>query len=224
VKRIVVIGLIVGVVAILGTATLVTAWGGIRALRAANAPAVSSGTGRGFGANPLQGEGARGNRGDLAFRRDPRAGDEVHEWTIIEGKVLDGTDAGSDILVETADGARVQVGTGPGWLTSQGFELDSGDQVTVQGFWEDGEFKAGAITRERDGAKIALRDESGRPLWAGSGRRALASQGNGNRSRFQPGGSGRRLSEPGACDEYGEPFGPGLGRGRQGGRGSGFWN
>lgn len=214
-KKILVIGLIVGVVAVLGTATLVTAWGGIRALRAANAATVSSGTRRGLSANPLRGDVGREIQGDLALRRYPRAGDEVHEWATIEGKVLEGTDAGSDILIETKDGARVTVGTGPDWLTSQGFKLDTGDQVTVKGFWEDGEFKAGEITRQRDGASIALRDESGRPLWAGSGRQAVARQGNGPQSGMR----GRRLNETRAYDEYCEPLGPGLGRGRQEGRG-----
>jgi hypothetical protein len=58
-------------------------------------------------------------------------------------------------------------------MEAQGFALQAGERVQVQGYWEDSsEFKAAQITRLQDGATIALRDESGRPAWAGNGRGA----------------------------------------------------
>ena len=203
-KKMLVVGLVVGVVAILATATLVTAWGGIRALRAANVENSPGERGRGYGAKSLREDVPRGSQKDLASRRYPHAGDEVHEWLTIEGKVLVGTDMGSDIVIETADGTQVEVGTGPGWLTSQGFELNNGDRVTVKGFWEDGEFKAGEIARQGDGVKIALRDENGRPLWAGTGRRAVARQEDNPSSGPQSGARGRRWDGREGREEHSE--------------------
>lgn len=70
----------------------------------------------------------------------------------------------------TADGP-LTVGTGPDYLGQQGFVLTVGDEVTLTGFYEDGQFKAVTITRTADGATITLRDPNGRPLWSGRGRR-----------------------------------------------------
>jgi hypothetical protein len=47
------------------------------------------------------------------------------------------------------------------------FVLTVGDEVTVYGYDEDGEFKAGVVENLTSGASIILREESGRPMWAG---------------------------------------------------------
>jgi hypothetical protein len=52
--------------------------------------------------------------------------------------------------------------------------LSQGEEVTIVGYWEDGEFKAAEITRLSDGATIVLRDANGRPAWSGAGQRAQA--------------------------------------------------
>jgi hypothetical protein len=79
-----------------------------------------------------------------------------------------------DLVIETDSGEEVVVGTGPGYMGDQGFTLQAGERVQLQGYWEDGEFKAAQVTRVRDGETIALRDEIGRPAWAGAGRGAQA--------------------------------------------------
>jgi len=94
---------------------------------------------------------------------------------VIKGTVVVGIEAGSDIVIETAAGEHAEIGTGPGWLASQGFELQKGETV--------GEFKAGEIVRERDQERIVLRDEAGHPAWAGSGRRAAAGERSGAQSQ-----------------------------------------
>ena len=81
---------------------------------------------------------------------------------------------GVDLVIETSDGKKLTVGTGPMPLydgASQGFALQAGEPVQVRGYWEDGEFKAAQVTRLTDGQTITLRDELGRPAWAGCGRR-----------------------------------------------------
>jgi hypothetical protein len=91
-------------------------------------------------------------------------------------------------MIVSTDSGDIPVGTGPGYLQEMGFELLNGDTVQVSGFWEDGEFKAESITR--DGEMIALRDESGRPIWSGAARGGQGGQtGQGNQ------GSGRQARD-----------------------------
>ena len=91
------------------------------------------------------------------------------EWHTIQGTV---TDAGHDLLVKTAKG-EVLVGLGPEFYREeQGFEISEGDEVEIQGYYEDGEFKAGSVWNLTvDGDKeLVLRDgTSGRPMWSGRG-------------------------------------------------------
>jgi hypothetical protein len=99
------------------------------------------------------------------------------EWTVYEGTIMQAPGAGVDLVIATDDGEEIAVGTGPSYMESQGFALQAGERVQVQGYWEDGsEFKAAQITRLRDGATIALRDQLGRPAWAGNGRGATDRQ------------------------------------------------
>ena len=92
---------------------------------------------------------------------------EQPAWETIQGYVAD---AGHDLLVETAEG-EVLVGLGPEFYREeQGFEVSEGDNVEVQGYYEDGEFKAGSVENLTTGAEIVLRDPStGRPGWSGRG-------------------------------------------------------
>ncbi|MEA3342023.1 MAG: hypothetical protein U9R15_18825, partial [Chloroflexota bacterium] len=82
----------------------------------------------------------------------------------LTGKV---TAVDGDVTIQTAEG-EVLVGMGPS-AYREGFELAVGDEITVVGFHEDGEFKAGSVENLTTGESITLRDETGRPLWAGRG-------------------------------------------------------
>jgi hypothetical protein len=229
-KRIMIIAAIVGIIGLLATATVVVAWGGVRALK--NNQAVTEvaterqprslgeyargGDTQGEYARGADARGAdaRGTRGvdsgssEPSERRYPQSGNETHDWLVIKGTVIVGTEAGSDIVIETASGEHAEVGTGPGWLATQGFELQKGEVVTIRGFWEDGEFKAGEIVRERDQERIVLRDEAGHPAWAGSGRRASAGERSGAQAQGRDAG-----------EQDGEGYKRG-GAGQRGGHGS----
>jgi hypothetical protein len=79
----------------------------------------------------------------------------------------------SELVIETADAQQVQIGLGPNqYREAQGFDLVLGEQLRVSGHWEDGEFKAGEVVKLESGERIVLRDQSGRPMWAGQGRRS----------------------------------------------------
>ena len=84
------------------------------------------------------------------------------EWETLTGTV---TVVDNEIAVQTAEG-KVIVGLGQSSYR-EGFALDVGDQVTITGFYEGDEFKAGTIENLTTGQSITLRDQAGRPMWAG---------------------------------------------------------
>ena len=106
------------------------------------------------------------------LRQYPNYETPPEEWLVYEGTVVQAPEDGVDLVIETSDGEKVLVGTGPTYMASQGFTLQAGEPVQVRGYWEDGEFKAAQVTRLADGQTITLRDELGRPAWAGAGRNA----------------------------------------------------
>ncbi len=133
---------------------------------------VTAGQGQGRG-RAGQGQGGYGGEG-----RTDAPGDgtgtgqaQVDEWLTIQGVVVNvdenalvvGTDGGEQVLVENRP-----------WLFAQeqGFSAQVGDRVAMVGFDEDGEFEVGRIDNLTTGQSIPLREESGRPLWAGRGRRS----------------------------------------------------
>jgi hypothetical protein len=132
----------------------------------------------GIVSTPVESGGYRtgGSRGDGAGASDGRgqssgAGQgrnqtaRIVEWETLTGKV---TAVDGEAIVQTA-GGEVLVGMGQA-AYREGFALDAGDSVSVTGFYEDGEFKAGAVENLTTGETIVLRDETGRPVWAGQGR------------------------------------------------------
>lgn len=128
-----------------------------------------------------EGQYGQGSQGSGQGRNQQAESAEVYESLVIEGVISQAPAAGVDMIIETADG-QVLVGTGPGYLQEQGFNLAVGDAVQVSGYFEEDEFKAATITRMADGEAIALRDEFGRPMWSGAGRRASSGEnlGGGN--------------------------------------------
>jgi hypothetical protein len=96
---------------------------------------------------------------------------EHGEWQTLEGTVVETT----ELVIETTNGESVQIGLGPvNYRDSQGFVLNVGDTIRVSGYWEnlaEDEFKATQVENLSTGTQIVLRDASGRPMWAGQGRR-----------------------------------------------------
>jgi hypothetical protein len=134
------------------------------------------------------GRGGYGPGAGTVERKYLNHGSAPEEWDLYEGTVVRAPAAGVDLVIETDSGEEVEVGTGPGYMEGQGFTLEAGERVQLQGYWEDGEFKAAQVTRLRrlgGSETIALRDEIGRPAWAGAGRGAQAE------ARGGRGGQGR---------------------------------
>ena len=95
---------------------------------------------------------------------------QVTEWVTLQGTVVSADQ--NALVVKTGDGGQVAVENRP-WLFAQeqGFSAQVGDQVTLTGFYEDSDWEVGQITDSTNGKTVLLRDESGRPGWAGRGRR-----------------------------------------------------
>ena len=90
-------------------------------------------------------------------------------WVLLAGII---TEVDGEVTVQS-DTGLVVVGLGPEWYREDtAFTVTEGDEVVVAGFYEDGEFKAGTIDNVSTGVSLDLRDETGRPLWAGRGRNA----------------------------------------------------
>ncbi len=149
------------------------------------APGQGQGQGQGggrwaTGARPEVGQ-SDGRRQGLAI--DPAAPDraENRAATVLTGTVvqLDG----SELVLQTPEGAQILAGFGkPGFWESLGIMLQAGDPVEITGFWEGAEFQVQTLTAPATGQTVVLRDETGRPLWAGGGRWAQPLAGGSGRS------------------------------------------
>lgn len=173
-----------------------------------------AGQGRGGGG---QGVGY-GQAAGAVERQYPNYEDTPEEWVTYEGTVVQAPAAGEELVIATSAGEELVIGTGPGYMEAEGFALQAGEQVQVQGYWEDDELKAAQITRLRDGETIMLRDQLGRPAWSGSGKRAAEQAavvpqrdqgqgqgGNGGQGQGQGGYGGE-----GRADAPGDGTGEGL--------------
>ncbi len=128
--------------------------------RAPNAQGGGYGRGQGQGSGQSQG-------GQGSLRQEPQA--ETADWQTVKGIVVE-TD---ELVIQLDSGEKLQIGLGPShYRESQGFELSAGERVQVDGYPEDGEFKAAKVVKLDSGESIVLRDPSGRPMWAGQGRRS----------------------------------------------------
>ena len=124
--------------------------------------------GNGGGANGRSQGGNGGGRADAVPAGDGVGLDHPADtWIAVSGTVVAFDD---DLTVQTAEGEMV-FETGPDWYwDANGIALEAGDEVVLQGFYDGDDFEIGAIENVTTGEALAMRDETGRPLWAGRGR------------------------------------------------------
>jgi hypothetical protein len=118
------------------------------------------------------GQGRRAGGG----RRDETVGDPLNlaaeqfsEVVSVEGKISS-VNLDDEVLIDTNDGQIILEGRALSFAIEQGFAAQEGDTVVLQGFYEDADFEIVQITNTTSGQVIALREPTGRPLWAGGGR------------------------------------------------------
>jgi hypothetical protein len=152
-----------------------------------------SGQGSGYGRSAVSGE-----------RQYPNYETAPEDWVTVEGTVVQAPAAGVDLVIATESGEEIVIGTGPSYMETQGFTLQADEQVQVQGYWQDGEFKAAQVTRLLDGQTLTLRDQLGRPAWAGNGQRAT-----GQTPALPQAGQGQGSQGQGSVDAPGDGTGTG---------------
>jgi hypothetical protein len=94
------------------------------------------------------------------------AEDEEHDWISLSG-VVTGLDAES-LWIETDEGENLEF-TRRVWrfIRESGLEISAGDQVELEGFYENGEFEISYLEDLTSGESLQIREDSGRPLWGG---------------------------------------------------------
>jgi hypothetical protein len=126
-----------------------------------------------------QGRGGYGGQGREDASRDGTGTGQAQaeEWLTLQGTVVS---VDADVLiVETTGGEQIAVENRAWWFAQeQGFSVQIGDQVTLVGFYEGSDlstssgqrFEVSRIDNVTSGQSVLVRDENGRPLWAGGGR------------------------------------------------------
>lgn len=122
--------------------------------------------GQGQGGQGIGG-GAGGQSGLAESGGDPQA--EVAEWVTLQGTVQ--SVSVDEVVIAASTGETILL-DGRAWSFAQqaGFSMQAGEQVTLTGFYEEGDFEIGMVEDLTNGQSIQLREQSGRPAWAGNGR------------------------------------------------------
>lgn len=110
--------------------------------------------------------GGRGNRTGTG-NGAPQPQNGFQEWVTLLGTVSSYNPP--ELTLTTIDGQEWSVQlSNVNYLNEIGFSLIEGETVTVKGFYDhDGGFTAGEITLQSGETTYTLRDQSGRPEWAG---------------------------------------------------------
>ena len=95
-------------------------------------------------------------------------GSPEREWITLTGAVSSILPRG--MVVAASDGQHIEVARRTWrYALEQGFIAIVGEQVTLDGFYENGEFETACLTNLTNGQIVHLRDETGHPLWASGG-------------------------------------------------------
>ena len=125
-----------------------------------------SGGGRGQGRGSEYARSVAGNVQEKLGIPDPQAA--ASQWETLQGTVASLDDVA--LVLNLQDGSQLLIEGRPwAYALEQNFTTAVGSTLQVNGFAEDGEFKAAEIKDLTAGTSLILRDQSGRPMWAGRG-------------------------------------------------------
>ena len=91
------------------------------------------------------------------------------DWETLAAKVVAVNRNGLTIETSAGEVLALTFGNARFWQ-EQAVQFAAGDAITVQGFWQDGQFQTGQVLKLATGERLLLRDPNGRPLWGGPGR------------------------------------------------------
>lgn len=109
------------------------------------------------------------------------------EWITVAGTVTAVDASTLTMQTQTGEMLTMQLGSAS-FVQEQGVTFAPGDAISVLGFWQGTEFRAGDITKLATGERLMLLDPNGRPLWGGPGR--AGNGGGGQGQSGQGGGQG----------------------------------
>ena len=91
------------------------------------------------------------------------------DWLTLEGTVVN---FDSETLVTNLSTGNELLVEGRAWSFAQesSFSTSVGNELRLSGFYEGEDFEVGSIEDLTSGQTVLLRDENGRPMWAGNGR------------------------------------------------------
>jgi len=94
---------------------------------------------------------------------------DASSWIEVTGTV---TALETDLLqVKMTDGSLIELSRRAWWFAlDQGFTAETGDQIKLTGFYEGDEFETAILNNLTKNIIVTIRDDNGRPLWAGRGR------------------------------------------------------
>lgn len=90
----------------------------------------------------------------------------VEEWMTYSGVMESAT---TDVwVISLENGSLLELdGQVLRYLVEHGFTVSEGDELSLTGFYDGEDFEVGKIDSITTGESILVRDENGRPLWAG---------------------------------------------------------
>jgi hypothetical protein len=141
---------------------------------------VGGNTGSSFSGVGNRGNNSAGSAGSgLGGQNDSAAGNgegiglaDVETWEDPIAVTVDSV--ASDLwIVSNDEGFELEIeGRTLSFMLDYGFQAQVGDELVLTGFYEDGQFEIGNIFNNRTQQTLAIRETSGRPLWAGGGQGA----------------------------------------------------
>jgi hypothetical protein len=112
-----------------------------------------------------------GNRGKVrdTQQNSPIPQAQVDGWVTLEGEVA--SVEAELVVIYLSDGEIVEISGRPwSFIQENSYVIQPGDRVQLTGFYEDEvKFEIGSIENLSRGSLLQIRDQSGRPLWAGQG-------------------------------------------------------
>ncbi|MBI5302515.1 MAG: hypothetical protein HY868_10280 [Chloroflexi bacterium] len=90
------------------------------------------------------------------------------QWTTVQGNVISVDQYA--MTVQASNGEQVRIENRPwSYALEQKFSAKVGDQIKLNGFYQNGLFEIGQMQNLSNGVNAQIRDQSGRPGWAGRG-------------------------------------------------------
>ena len=94
------------------------------------------------------------------------AAEEEHDWTSLIGVVVSLDD--ESLWIETDQEENLEI-TGRAWsyILDSGLVVEVGDEVMLEGFYENDEFEVSYLENLISDESLQIREDSGRPMWSG---------------------------------------------------------